>query len=134
MKMYLYTSVFLLAMCNCTSDSETINTADHDIQSAHSKAKRLCNQNSMVWLSDMLNKAEEDRLNLIHKGNYIGTVSLIRYKDQPVVYTDFAMGSGGIAFYLFDCNGNPVSCEGDDAIGNIPNLAKENIIYSSLGE
>ena len=84
MKMYLYTTVFLLAMCNCTSDS--------------------------------------------------GTVSLMSYKDQPVVYTDFAMGSGGIAFYLFNCKGNPVNLEADDEVGNIPNLAKENIIYNGLGE
>lgn len=133
MKVSFYTSFFLLAMFSCTSDTEIDDPASgHDIQNALRRAQSLCDRNSMVWLSDMLIKAEEDRTGKTHKGNYIGVIALIKYKSQPVVYTNFGLGSGGIAFYLFDCNGNPVSCDADDEVGKIPDLARENIIYTSL--
>lgn len=64
--------------------------------------------------------------------NYIGVISLIKYKSQPVVYTNFGLGSGEIAFYLFGCNGNLVNCDADDEVGEIPDLARGNIIYTSL--
>ncbi|WP_439584059.1 hypothetical protein [Dyadobacter bucti] len=129
-------TVILFLTTNCTNEGPIENPIrGHDVQSALKRAQALCNQNSMVWLSDMLRKAEEDRTNKTHKGNYIGIVSLIKYQGQPVVYTNFGMGSGGIAFYLFDCNGNPVNCEANDEAGKLPNLAKtkEAVIYSSLG-
>ncbi|MCE6992921.1 hypothetical protein [Dyadobacter sp. CY323] len=126
----------LFLATNCTNEGPTAEPIrGHDVQGALKRARALCNQNSMVWLSDMLRKAEEDRTSMTHKGNYIGIVSLIKYQGQRVVYTNFGLGSGGIAFYLFDCNGNPVNCEVNDEAGKLPNLAetKEAVIYSSLG-
>ncbi|KAA0988729.1 hypothetical protein [Dyadobacter aurulentus] len=137
MKISLHIISLLLIIFSCKSGTETGDPAcGHDVQCALGRAQSVCDQNTMVWLSDMLTKAEEDRISKTHKGNYIGMISLIRYKGQPVVYTNFALGSGGIAFYLFDCNGNPVSCEADDEAGKIPGLAmaKENVIYTSLIE
>lgn len=137
MKTSLYIISFLLTMFSCNSGTEIGDPAcGHDVQCALRKAQSVCDQNKMVWLSDMLIKAEEDRISKTHKGNYIGIISLIKYKSQPVVYTNFGLGSGGIAFYLFDCDGNPVSCEDAEEAGKIPDLAKarENIIYASLNE
>lgn len=133
MKNYIYIPVLISIMLGCISNSEIIDSKDsHNIEKALNKSHELCDKNSMIWLSDMLHKAEEDRTNMTHQGNYIGIISLINYKNKPVVYTNFALGSGGVSFYLFDCNGNPVDCEPGNETIKIVNLARENIIYTSL--
>lgn len=82
-------AVILFMTTSCTNEGPTEDPIKgHDVQSALKRAQALCNQNSMVWLSDMLRKAEEDRTSMTHKGNYIGIVSLIKYQGQPVVYTN----------------------------------------------
>jgi hypothetical protein len=136
MKMSLYFCIYLIAIFGCSPHAKINEQGNpHDIENALRRSQVLCRQNTMVWFSDMLRKAEEDRISNTHKGNYIGIISIIYYKSQPVIYTDFALGSGGVAFYLFDCNGNPVSCQADEAT-KLPGVANErkNIIYASLNE
>lgn len=135
MKIALYITIFLLAIISCKNDKETVDPASlQDVQIALSRAQSVCNQNSMVWLSEMLRKAEEDRVGMTHKGNYIGIISLINYRGQPAIYTNFGLGSGGVAYYLFDCNGNSICCESGSEAFKLPDLAtnKKNIIYTSL--
>ncbi|MGQ7868302.1 hypothetical protein [Sunxiuqinia sp. sy24] len=56
--------------------------------------------NQLEWLNELANKSLDDKT-----GNYIGSIWLITYENSDIIVTDMALGSGGIAFYLFDCNG-----------------------------
>jgi len=107
-----------------------------DIERAFQAAldESSCGRASLSWLRDLLVKAEEDRLSMAYNGHYVGVISMIRYRGNTLFYTDFALGSGGIAYYLFDCDGENIVITGEGA-GEIPNEAKKrgNIIYSSLG-
>ncbi len=58
-------------------------------------------QKNIEWLSKLIAKAENDKT-----GNYWGTIWLEKYKGNDVFVTDMALGSGGIMYYYFDCQGN----------------------------
>lgn len=55
--------------------------------------------NQLEWLNELANKSLDDKT-----GNYIGSIWLITYENSDIIVTDMALGSGGIAFYFFDCN------------------------------
>lgn len=56
--------------------------------------------NQLEWLNELANKSFDDKT-----GNYIGSIWIITYENSDIIVTDMALGSGGIAFYFFDCNG-----------------------------
>ncbi len=64
----------------------------------------------MAWLQDIINKAEEDKATKKYMGMYMGTIYLTSYQNTNVYLIDMAMGNGGIAFYLFDCNHQAGKC------------------------
>ncbi len=127
--------VVLAMVSGCQKESENEPEIElHDIELAFQTAldKSACGEASLSWLHDLLAKAEEDRVSMAHKGNYLGIVSIIQYQGSTFFYTNFMMGSGGIRFYLFDCEGNHVpysviSSFDFDAEGR----RRNNIIYSS---
>lgn len=91
---------------------------------------------SLSWFYDLLTKAEEDRVSMAHNGQYIGIISMIRYEGNTLFYTDFGLGSGGVLFYLFDCEGDiviPSMLNKDDPFYFFrEGEKKHNIIYSTL--
>ncbi|MEA4903580.1 MAG: hypothetical protein VB075_11055 [Petrimonas sp.] len=58
-------------------------------------------QKNIEWLSKLIDKAKNDKT-----GNYMGTIWLEKYKGNDIFITNMSMGSGAIAFYFFDCQGN----------------------------
>lgn len=136
MKNVLILFLALALMYACQKESDNDPEADlQDIELAFQTAqsKSTCGQVSISWLQDLLIKAEEDRVSMKHKGNYIGIVSIVQYRESSLFYTNFMLGSGGIAFYLFDCDGvffADISSE-DYAFFNREGWKRQNIIYSS---
>lgn len=87
---------------------------------------------SLIWLKDIIVKAEEDKATKKHLGNYMGKIFSTSYQNQPVFYISMAMGSGGIAFYLFDCNGITVRISPNDVIAFSQDAQKGTLIYSNV--
>lgn len=54
----------------------------------------------LAWLSDIITQAEEDV-----SGNYRGNVWIKTYEGEDYIVTDMALGSGGLKFHCFDCEG-----------------------------
>ncbi len=88
---------------------------------------------SLQWLKDIIVKAEEDKATKKHLGNYMGKIFATSYQNQPVFYISMAMGSGGLAFYLFDCNGITVRISpNDDVVAFSQGAQKGTLIYSNV--
>ena len=97
------------------------------------------------WIAELINKAETDET-----GNYWGRIWLEKFKEQDIFVTDMMLGSGGIMYYFFDCNGNHFIfhkeieyCTACNFVGNyhvliedkdfqsfISNMKLETVIYS----
>ena len=56
---------------------------------------------NLPWLAELIEKAKND-----NTGNYFGRIWLEKFKEQNIFVTDMMLGSGGIMYYFFDCNGN----------------------------
>lgn len=60
---------------------------------------------SLHWLTDIITKAEEDKVTKKYMGNYMGRIFLSSYHNQPVFCITMMMGSGGLKAHLYDCKG-----------------------------
>ncbi|MDR3269316.1 MAG: hypothetical protein LBT83_09650 [Tannerella sp.] len=56
---------------------------------------------NLPWLGELISKAETDRT-----GNYAGFIWLEKYKGRDIFVTNMGLGSGGIMYRFFDCDGN----------------------------
>ncbi|MDR1370843.1 MAG: hypothetical protein LBJ72_12075 [Dysgonamonadaceae bacterium] len=79
---------------------------------------------NIPWLAEFIAKAESDKT-----GNYLGVIWLERYKDQDVFVTNMALGSGGLAYHVFDCKGNPATIDKADVQDFFNNLKKNIVVY-----
>lgn len=128
---------FLLSNCvkqsNDNGEEEQIGLA---IDRVVNKANAACNspapQQSLGWLSDIIRKAEEDRLTLKHKGNYMGKIYLTSYQAQPVFYITMMMGSGGIYAYMYDCKGSRIYIAESDVTSFYQQAQQGTLIYSTM--
>ncbi|MBC8153527.1 MAG: hypothetical protein H7Z72_11500 [Bacteroidetes bacterium] len=59
----------------------------------------------LPWLKEIITKAEEDKATGAHQGNYLGTIYVDEFKNQPVFMVKMMMGSGGLYAYAFKCDG-----------------------------
>jgi hypothetical protein len=84
---------------------------------------------NIPWLAELIAKAETDKT-----GNYLGVIWLERYKDQDVFVTNMALGSGGLAYHVFDCEGNPATIDNADVQDFFNNLKKDIVIYVNPGD
>lgn len=104
------------------------------IKEAITKANASCGSinpdQTLQWLKDIIVKAEEDKQTKKYMGNYMGKIFLTVYKNNPVFYISMAMRSGGIAAYIFDCNGTTVSI--DPADTGFEQVAQKSLIYSNV--
>lgn len=87
-------------------------------------------EQSLLWLKDIIVRAEEDNRTKKHLGNYMGKIFLTAYKNKPVFYINMAMGSGGIAAYIYDCSGIAVRIEPADT--GFEQVAQKSLIYSNV--
>jgi hypothetical protein len=127
------TLFLILLALGCQKEKIEIDNDLHDIEKSIAIARRACGVTALPWLSDMLTKAEEDRISKTHQGQYVGIISILKYQNTALFYTNFGLGSGGIAYYLFDCTGDRVYPTTADE-GNIPAEAsqRKNVIYSTI--
>ncbi len=136
MKGFIYFLFVLVCSFGCMN-KEDLNSNVLNIEMAVQRAQKACGQSSAAWLSEMLQKVEEDRLTKAHNGSFIGFVSMVKHQNHTVFYTNFMNKvGGGMMFYLMDCNGDPF--DGSAAVTTDPGFfqleahKKENIIYSNI--
>ena len=56
---------------------------------------------NLPWLVKLIETAKTD-----NTGNYLGRIWLEKFKKQDIFVTDMMLGSGGVAYWFFDCSGN----------------------------
>lgn len=61
---------------------------------------------NLPWLNEIVANAETD-----NTGNYLGKIWLLEYESQEIFITNMALGSGGIKYWTFDCNGEIITPE-----------------------
>ena len=79
--------------------------------------------NNLAWLNEIVNRANNGEL------MYIGTIWLTEHEGQELIVTDMSMGSGGIAYYVFDCSGEIAQLDYESFRLN---LSDEDKIYSNM--
>ena len=79
---------------------------------------------NLTWLSELIETAKTD-----NTGNYLGRIWLEKFKGQDIFVTDMMLGSGGIAYWFFDCSGNHLA-RNDDFQSFMSNMKLDVIIYS----
>jgi hypothetical protein len=86
-------------------------------------------QKNFPWLAEIIKKSENDKT-----GNYLGTIWLEKYKGEDVFVTNMMLGSGGVAYWFFDCSGNNIAPKGKDADFDlfVTNMQLNIIVYSNL--
>ena len=85
------------------------------------------------WLKSIITKAELDRTARTYSGNYVGEIYLEKFNDRDVFYTTMALGSGGLAFRLFSCDGQPVSFSSNEQLLTFTQSAqKSKLIYTNI--
>lgn len=57
-------------------------------------------QSEYPWLKELIQKAETDKT-----GNYVGFIWLEQYEGKDYFVTNMMLGSGGIAYWIFDTSG-----------------------------
>lgn len=78
-------------------------------------------QKNIRWLKELIEKAEVDKT-----GNYLGTIWLEKYAGEDVFVIDMALGSGGVAYYCYDCKGTSF-------VPQSPlEMKKDKLIYTNL--
>ena len=108
----LIASMSLMVLISC--EEENVN-------------KKICGvenpTSDLAWLSDIITQAESDQT-----GNYKGKIWIKGYQGNEYVVTDMMLGSGGLMFHCFDCNGNfnPV-----DDIKFYNSLTDQELVYTS---
>ncbi len=90
-------SLFCFMFLSCSHD---VQKKQDDIEITTACGCEIPQEN-LAWLKEMITKAESDTT-----GNYVGTIWLIKYKEQDIFVTNMMLGSGGVANYFFDCSGN----------------------------
>ena len=87
----------ILSFNSCEKESEKEEIDDTTISACGvtDPAKKL------TWLAELIETAKTDET-----GNYLGRIWLEKFKEQDVFVTDMMLGSGGVAYWFFDCSGN----------------------------
>ncbi len=111
MKNLMIITITLLCLFACNKEAKTdleICGVDKPIE-------------DIPWLAEIVAKAKTDKT-----GNYWGTIWIGKYSNQDIFIVDMSLGSGGVAYYFFDCKGNYVTNV------NINNVKFIKIIYSNI--
>ena len=95
--MFIVTVTFILLL-SCDKNSPTANICGCEKP-----------QKNLPWLKELISKAEIDQT-----GNYKGTIWFLNYKSRDMFVTNMMMGSGGILYYFFDCDGKNIIWKEDD--------------------
>jgi hypothetical protein len=83
-------------------------------------------QKNLPWLVELITTAKAD-----NTGNYLGVIWLEKYNEQDVFVTNMMLGSGGLAYHVFDCQGSFLTIESTEAEEFFNNLKFNIVIYAS---
>jgi hypothetical protein len=112
MKNIVYLFLLTLTVLSCRKDDKIpVTEFGFSAEEAVSRAQSVCGAKNMPWLNEIISKAEEDKKDRTHKGNYIGSVSIIEDRGKSLFLVNMAMGSGGILVWIYDCSGNQVKVD-----------------------
>jgi hypothetical protein len=92
---FVYCCILFLNSCEKNFNKDTIDEKAINTCGVTDPAKNL------PWLVELIEKANTDKT-----GNYMGRIWLEKFKDQDIFVTDMMLGSGGVAYWVFDCFGN----------------------------
>ncbi len=124
-------SILLLTNCNKTSEQSYVENETYSFGNI-ALAKQTCN-NDMLWLSDIITKAIEDKATMKYLGAYRGTIYLNTYRNSPVFIIDMMLNSGGVMFHAFDCNNQIIPFTNSEAVSfYLETKANGKIIYSNI--
>ena len=93
----LFAFCCILSFNSCEKEPDKEGTDDTTISACGvtDPAKNL------TWLAELIETAKAD-----DTGHYLGRIWLEKFKEQDIFVTDMMLGSGGIAYWFFDCSGN----------------------------
>lgn len=123
-------SLFFFVSCGMedTQNKGVVDTLEETQQNSSSNEITACGvqqpAKNLPWLADLIAKAKTDKT-----GNYIGVIWLERYKDQDVFVTNMMLGSGGLAYHVFDCMGNQMTIDRTDEMSFFNHLKKDIVVY-----
>ena len=70
-------------------------------------------QIELTWLKELIQKAEDYTSPAwLH---YYGCIWIAEFKGQEILVTNMMLGSGGVMYWVFDCNGNHFAPRGYEA-------------------
>jgi hypothetical protein len=96
-------------------------------------AQKICNAD-LAWLLDIIKKAEEDKANLKHKAQYIGSIHLYSYKGETVFYLFMPLGSGSALGHVRTCDNRDIFPEAVNGVIDFPRKAmtEGKLLYTNL--
>ena len=101
--------ILSLLLLSCNSKTEDNITEGSSIGDNSIEACGYTNPaKNLPWLKELIQKAETDKT-----GNYFGWIWLEKTsKGKDIFITNMCLGSGGILYWIFDCEGNHLSYPG----------------------
>lgn len=131
----LTASVLILSVVYACTDENVSSDKSEDLSvELARKIENACGATQLVWLQEIITKANEDQRSQVHQGNYMGTIYLETYENEPVFLVRMAMGSGGLAGYVYRCDGSRVDFnDGPLEVESFFKSVKEDeIIYTNV--
>lgn len=134
-KMMIYSSFLLLFFQGCKEEFSPMEEKGIS-QKMIEQLKTACGTSDLSWLEEIIVKAEEDNRSGTYQGNFMGTVYLEYYQNEPVVFVRMAMGSGGLYGYVYRCDGSRVDFDNDPRQVEtfFSKMKKNQIIYTNVPE
>ena len=117
--LFFFCCIFSFNSCEKEPEKEEIDDTTICACGVTDPAKNL------TWLAELIETARTDET-----GNYLGRIWLEKFKEQDIFVTDMMLGSGGIAYWFFDCSGNHFFTEDEDFQSFVLNMKLDVIIYS----
>jgi hypothetical protein len=88
----LFIYLFCLLLLSCSKNKGVAACGCDDVRK------------ELPWLKGLINKAETDTT--LTQANYWGCIWLEKHDGQDIFVTNMMLGSGGVAYWIFDCFGN----------------------------
>jgi hypothetical protein len=80
--------------------------------------------NNLKWLNDIIVTSKNDK-----SGNYLGRIWYKKYNEQDIIVTDMSLGSGGVAYYCFNCSGENIIIED---MNFYHSLSEKDILWTNI--
>jgi hypothetical protein len=127
MMKYLPVISFFIFLFSCDLKEDTTNVEEYREMKPVTACGTENAQKNIPWLAELIEKAETDET-----GNYWGSIWLEKYKGHDIFVVHMMLGSGGIMYYFFDCEGKPFAEENDDFTNFMIHMELKTTVYSNI--